>query len=740
MKTNSRANAWGVVQSLDAARRGVSRLRALAIKLLKMVVMIVAPPSNQFIKHTALRVVLGVLAGQNLPIFAEVVGADRLTQWQGNVGVPGGIPKRATIFVNVVTTTNAKYKCYGDGVTDNLTALLTAINDCPPNQVIYFPSGTYRVSDVVRVYYKGNWTLRGDGPGKTIFTGGAGSLFALGQSPWIEEWPAPTSITSGATNGSTSITVASTANIQGGQMMFMEQDNDGTNVFGFGCGGSGSATYNVDDRLHNNAAVFNHRVMVTNISGNTLKFIPPLPFDFNPALNPRAVGFGFKYGPSYVGFEDLTISGSHGGQGVWFQGMFGSWLKNVELTAWGTFGFKFDYVACLSIVDCYIHEPASYNWSRGYPFQFDMANNCLVQNNIFYKYQDGLMMQGGSSANVIAYNLFFREFNAYLGVENMLASLYGNHTPYPQFNLWEGNYGNGVQLDFYYGPSRAATFLRNYLTGADPEITTGRVVMKLDSHQWSNNVVGNILGSSGTSPAIFAKLPGHTITWAQTTPVTWTYDSGTANFSYGQPTIFRLGYPYSGNNSSVGVANSPSTSQLNYIDLSVKSNTLIHGNWDAAGGSVKWNTNIADQTIPNSYYLPAKPEWFGPLNWPAYESANGAAMTLMNLTNIPAGYRFIYGISPAANLTSSNRLPVAVASTTATSGAVPMTVTFSSTGSHDPEGVALSYIWNFGDGAVSTTANPTHVFTNAGSFVVQLSVSDGNNTDMAKPITIGVSP
>lgn len=656
------------------------------------------------------------------------------------MGVPGGIPNRTTIFVNVATTTLSKYKCFGDGATDNLTAIQNAINDCPSGQVVYVPAGTYRVSGQIRIYYTGNWTLRGEGPGKTIFTGGSGALFVIGKVPWLSEWPATTAITGGATNGSTRITVASTANLQNGKLMFLEQDNDGTAVFGFGSGGNGSPTYNLDDRMHNNAAVFNHRVMVTNISGNTVGFMPPLPFDFTPSLNPRAVGFGSIVGPQYVGLEDFSCVGSSAGLGIWFQGTFGSWLKNVELSGWGTFGFKFDYVACMSIVDCYIHDPASYNWSRGYPFQFDMANNCLVQNNVFYKYQDGLMMQGGSSANVMAYNLFFRAYNGYLGTEILLASLYGNHTPYPQFNLWEGNYGNAAQLDYYFGPSRTATFLRNYITGADPEITTARVVMKLDSHQWSNNVVGNILGSSGTSPALYAALPKETFIWKQKTPVTWTYDSGTANFPYSQSTIFRLGYPYSGNNSSGGSASPPSTNQLNYIDLTVKANTLIHGNWDAAGNAVRWDTNISDHVIPNSYYLSAKPAWFGNLNWPPYDSSNGGVMTLMNLTNLPAGYRFVYGVSPTSGTVLENLAPTAVTfAKTAVTGAAPLAVTFSSSGSSDPEGAALSYSWNFGDGAISTSANPSHTFTNAGSFDVRMRVSDGTNSTLSSNLTIKVS-
>ncbi len=71
-----------------------------------------------------------------------------------------------------------------------------------------------------------------------------------------------------------------------------------------------------------------------------------------------------------------------------------------------------------------------------------------------------------------------------------------------------------------------------------------------------------------------------------------------------------------------------------------------------------------------------------------------------------------------------NRSPVAVASANKTSGPAPLTVNFSSAGSNDPEGGALSYLWTFGDGTTSTAANPSKTYSTNGTYTPTLKVTD----------------
>ncbi|WP_443049333.1 carbohydrate-binding protein [Streptomyces sp. NBC_00178] len=73
---------------------------------------------------------------------------------------------------------------------------------------------------------------------------------------------------------------------------------------------------------------------------------------------------------------------------------------------------------------------------------------------------------------------------------------------------------------------------------------------------------------------------------------------------------------------------------------------------------------------------------------------------------------------------AANRNPVAKAAADKVSGPTPLTVAFSSAGSSDPEGRALTYAWDFGDGTSSTAASPSHTYTTNGTFRPTLTVKD----------------
>ncbi|RMI33161.1 carbohydrate-binding protein [Streptomyces triticirhizae] len=88
--------------------------------------------------------------------------------------------------------------------------------------------------------------------------------------------------------------------------------------------------------------------------------------------------------------------------------------------------------------------------------------------------------------------------------------------------------------------------------------------------------------------------------------------------------------------------------------------------------------------------------------------------------------------------TAGTQSPVARAAADVTSGPAPLEVNFSSEGSNDPGGAELSYSWDFGDGGTSEEPNPTHVFEQAGTYSVELTVSNPSGATGNASVQIAV--
>ena|GEM_PF-280925 len=99
----------------------------------------------------------------------------------------------------------------------------------------------------------------------------------------------------------------------------------------------------------------------------------------------------------------------------------------------------------------------------------------------------------------------------------------------------------------------------------------------------------------------------------------------------------------------------------------------------------------------------------------------------------------ISAIEVLALSTTTNQPPTAVAGATPTSGVAPLTVSFTSSGSADPDGTIVSYNWDFGDGTTSTLANPSHTYTAAGDYTARLTVTDNGGATATATISIRVS-
>ena len=71
-----------------------------------------------------------------------------------------------------------------------------------------------------------------------------------------------------------------------------------------------------------------------------------------------------------------------------------------------------------------------------------------------------------------------------------------------------------------------------------------------------------------------------------------------------------------------------------------------------------------------------------------------------------------------------NQAPMAVVDATIVEGYVPLEATFDGSRSTDPDGDALSYGWDFGDGMKASGSTATHTYAQPGSYGVTLRVAD----------------
>ncbi len=127
--------------------------------------------------------------------------------------------------------------------------------------------------------------------------------------------------------------------------------------------------------------------------------------------------------------------------------------------------------------------------------------------------------------------------------------------------------------------------------------------------------------------------------------------------------------------------------------------------------------------------------------WLRYlDSANNASATFelpvpqysVDLKTAPDGSLLVAGhgsgiISKITFVASStNRNPTAVATATPTSGPTPLSVYLDGSGSTDPDNDQLTYLWDFGDGATSTSVTSTHTYIASGNYTTRLTVADGH--------------
>jgi hypothetical protein len=578
---------------------------------------ILVPIARKLYGATTILLILLLLSAG--PAVAGIIPANRTAPWQGNVGVPGGIPNRTTIYKNIVTDLGAD----PTGAQDCASIIQRAISSCPKGQVVYIPGGTFKLDSRVYTAFKQNFTLRGAGPGVTTiksYGSGYDSSFLFGS----QQYPAPSTnvpIISGATRGSNTITVSDTSAFSVDQPMGIAPAT--LPVWAHNLGGH-------PDSYQTMRVTFK----VRSKDSTTITFDPPCPFDFS-GMSPQARPFKGPTDGQYfiqgVGIEDLTIdlSASSIGEAIQYCQAWGSWVKNVEVKGAYSRQMRFGTLVRGEVRQCYTHDvQGSGPNHEGIDFDGDCCWN-LVEDNICNRggappieFGD---YTGANACNVVGYNYVVNTDPGFWDISF-------NHAPHDMLNLAEGNVIDNFKDDGYFGSSSHNTLFRN------------RIKTSLELKHFSNyyNIVGNVLGTAGFSNV---------------------YETEQVN--YGNNPVYALGFPNIGNHSysgTFGPTTPPNYSRLpnkltdrdnQKLDRNVKATILRHGNFDYVNNSTIWDSSISDHTIPDSLYVTARPLWWpDTMPWPLI----GPDRTPM-VGQIPAEYRFVNGtptLTPTSSATSSS--------------------------------------------------------------------------------------
>ena len=545
-----------------------------------------------------------------------------------------GIPVRNTICASLNAST------YGNGTTDASGAIQTAINNCPANQVVKLSPGFFKVNSFVHVW-KGI-TLRGSGPTQTTLQKTNGATAGSSQTPDAQpivivganRWPAPDNttarnLTTDGVKGAYSVKVSSGAGFAAGQFVLLDEDHYNTATWTTLPARNGvptSVRIWATDRAvwnrHSPAAPEDDPFPqangwfsrpgrpvaeikeVASVNGNTVKFTTPLHIRYRASKGAQLTRYtGSNVQVKYAGVEDLAVAGGSDGA-IRFEAAAYSWARNVDNATWLGDAFAVNDSFRVEIRDSYVHDAAFPN-PGGFAFALSLAqgsSEVLIENNIVMQANKMMVARSAGAGSVVGYN--YMDDGVIADNEDWQeVGLSGSHMVGSHHMLFEGNESFNYDSDDTHGNAIYQTVFRNRLTGfrrTYPGLGNARTV-GLMYGSWWHSFLGNVLGVPGAMQG-------------------WVYQD--SNAPWGGPAIWKLGY-------------APSHWEQD-ADATAVGSALRDGNFDYLTNILLWNG--APKTLPASFYLTAKPAFFGALTWP-WVTPEGTTKSF----TLPAKSRFVSG-------------------------------------------------------------------------------------------------
>jgi hypothetical protein len=300
---------------------------------------------------------------------------------------------------------------------------------------------------------------------------------------------------------------------------------------------------------------------------------------------------------SMIGIENVSLdhSASNANYGVGIKNCNNCWVSGIRSLNSNRAHVHIQTSPRAVVRDSYFYGTLNAA-TQSYGVEGFTSSDMLAENNIFHKVEGPLKINADCPGCVLAYNFSINDY--YSPSSTWLQQSTGLHSLIDHV-LVEGNSGSGLYADQFHGTHNFNTAFRNRWNGFEPNngtVTIGHTnPIMIFPYSRYNNLIGNVLGSTARH-STYQVTPGST----------GNQDVAVYVLGTGTVTCCTAG------------------------DLKVVSTLFRWGNYDTVTGSSQWNASEVplglsqfanalpfSQVLPASFYLSAKPSWFGSVPWPA---------------------------------------------------------------------------------------------------------------------------
>lgn len=524
--------------------------------------------------HPKVLLCIGLMLTISLMSLGQIINPDWIIEW--NPGVQTDPETEDGIPVYPIGVNVKNFGAKGDGITDESDAIIAAINACPEYHAVFFPRGKYRISRTIviskPIVIRGELESSNGLSGTLIYNEDIGFIFSSGYNLATSR-----DIIEGFAKNSDHVKIDDASGFQVGDHILTDQLNDGIFVSNVGVGGASTWS-----SRENGSRCLGQMNRIKEINGNTLYLEIPLYHSYSDTLKPQLLKISGML--ENAGIEDMHINGlySSGSSNISMAGVSRCWIKNIHSENADRTHFSILRGFEIEVINNYLHHSRTGYGSMSYGVEFLLQSTAsLVENNIFYHVHSAMMIAGGLTGSVFAYNYVTEIRNIQEHTLGIDAGFHGGH---PSMILMEGNVFHKFVCDSYWGSNAHITLLRNHIKGHAEGTTTANIAVDIQAGNKYVNVIGNILGTdhfNGNYECIDVSAP-YWNTW----------------------TIYKLGY------------NSFGDGDPKDNDPEVPETLLRHGNYDYVSDSLIWDPKIPLHDIPLSLYLSSKPAFFGEQTWP----------------------------------------------------------------------------------------------------------------------------